>query len=168
MNCLVIIDVQKYFINRYSKYVVKRISNLAKEQHFDHIVATRFVNNKNSPYVKLLNWRKVMDKESQTIPDEIAGLTERIFEKNLYTCFTPEFKNFVKENKIDHLYFCGIDTDCCVLKSAADAFEAGIHPVVIESCCASHGGWLAHRAAIRVIKRLIGCQSVVKNMEDKK
>jgi nicotinamidase-related amidase len=163
-NCLVIIDVQNGFIYRNTKYVVKRILTLAKKQKFDHIVATRFVNHDGSPHDKLLHWRKVMDKKSQAIPEEITKIAERTFDKDCYSCFTPEFCKFVEKNDIDKLYFVGVDTDCCVLKSAADAFERGIRPIVVAKCCASHGGGLSHRAGLRVLKRLTG-QSIIKKTE---
>ena len=154
-NCLVIIDVQNYFINKHTKHVIPRIQELTKNQKFDHVVATRFMNHEESPYVKLLNWRKMIDKESHTIPGNITKLAEKIFEKDHYSCFTPELRNFLKESNIDKLYFVGMDTDCCVLKSAADAFELGISPFVIEDCCASHYGKSNHRAGIKVLERLI-------------
>jgi hypothetical protein len=47
------------------------------------------------------------------------------------------------------------------LKSAADAFEKNIRPVVIFECCASHGGRVYHNAAKKVLGRLTG-QGIIK------
>lgn len=54
------------------------------------------------------------------------------------------------------LYLVGIDTDCCVLKTATDLFERGIRPIVLEHYCASNGGEDSHKAALRVMERTIG------------
>jgi nicotinamidase-related amidase len=160
-NCLVIIDVQNGLLYRNTKHVIKRIQKLVKDKKFDHIVATRFINHDGSPHDKLIGWRKMMDKKSQALPTEIAELAEKVFDKDVYSCFTPEFRGFVKKEKIDKLYFVGLDTDCCVLKSAADAFERGITPIVVSKCCASHGGKLSHWAGLKVLSRLTG-QGIIK------
>ncbi|MDR1032978.1 MAG: cysteine hydrolase [Candidatus Nomurabacteria bacterium] len=160
-SCLAIIDVQNGLLNYSSRHVVGRIQKLVKNEKFDHIVATRFINHDGSPHDKLIGWRKMMDKKSQTMPAGIAELAEKVFAKDVYSCFTPEFCNFVKKEKVDTLYFVGIDTDCCVLKSAADAFERGIKPIVVKKCCASHGGKMSHLAGLKVLSRLTG-QGVIR------
>jgi nicotinamidase-related amidase len=155
-NCLVIIDVQNGFLYRNTKHAVGRIQKLVNGKKFDYIVATRFVNHDGSPHDKLIGWRKMLGKKSQALSPEIAELAEKVFDKDTYSCFTPEFCDFVKKAKIGTLYFAGLDTDCCVLKSAADAFERGIKPIVVKKCCASHGGKLSHWAGLKVLSRLTG------------
>lgn len=50
----------------------------------------------------------------------------------------------------------GIDTDCCVMKTALDLFEIGIKPIVLSHYCASTGGNNIHLAALDMLKRNIG------------
>ena len=155
-NCLVIIDVQRGFLSSRTRQVPPRIKALIEQCSFDHIVATRFRNSLNSPYVQLLGWTGLMQPREQALHDIVLDKAERIFTKKGYTCFSPAFNRFIREKKIGKLIICGIDTDCCVLKSAIDAFERGIECDVVCDCCASNGGIKSHNSALLVLKRSIG------------
>lgn len=161
-TCLVIVDVQNGFVSRRTGYVPRRICTLIRECHFDHVVATRFVNSMVSPYVKLLGWTGLMENGEQALSDIPIESVERVFTKRGYTCFTPAFCRFIHEKKVDRLVLCGIDTDCCVLKSAIDAFERGIRCDVVCDCCASNGGGKSHNAALLVLRRTIGAARLVR------
>lgn len=156
-NCLVIIDVQKGFMtNEETLEIPQKIKLLIRKKHFDHIVCTQFYNSVGSPYERFLDWHDLMDSASQSIATEVAEISEVIIRKPIYTCFVPEFCDFIDKNKIDKLYFLGIDTDCCVLKSCTDCFERNIPFEVLINYCASNGGKASHQAAITVMERTIG------------
>lgn len=153
-DCLVIIDIQYGFlINKETKEIPYKVRNLLKEKSFDHIVATKFLNKENSPFERFMDWHDVMEDE---IHPEILKVAEKTFDKNLYTCFNEEFEKYIKDNNIDKLYFIGVDTDACVLKSAIDCFERNIDFEVLVDFCASSGGEEYHNAAIKVLERTIG------------
>lgn len=156
-DCLVIIDVQKGFMQHADTLEIPgKIESLLKKKSFDHVVSTQFYNEEGSPFDHLMGWRDLMDSESQTLPEEIVAASEKIFRKPIYSCFIPEFETYIKEHQIDMLYFVGIDTDCCVLKSCADCFERNIPFEVLINYCASSGGEKSHHAAITVMERTIG------------
>lgn len=50
----------------------------------------------------------------------------KIFNKKIYSAVNDEFKTYIKENDINSIFLCGIDTDACVLKTAVDLFENNI------------------------------------------
>ena len=53
-------------------------------------------------------------------------MQNHIFEKNAYSIFKlDEFVDFLSQNKISKLFFCGLDLDSCVLASAFEAFDLG-------------------------------------------
>ncbi len=83
MKTLIIVDMQKGFINKNNEFLVKNIENLLKNHKFDRVFATKFVNNLDSQYVKLLNFDRMCDAKSQefavTLPD-----TAVILEKTSY------------------------------------------------------------------------------------
>ena len=160
-TCLVLIDVQIGFLSPRTKQIPQRIKALIERSSFDYIVATRFVNTMGSPYVKLLGWTGLMEQVEQTLHAVVEACADRVFPKKGYTCFTPAFTRFIHENDIRSLAMCGIDTDCCVLKSAIDAFERGIRCDVICDCCASNGGIKSHNAALLVLKRAIGTKRLL-------
>lgn len=45
MKILMIIDMQKGFINENNQFLVDNINNLIKSNKFDKIIATKFINN---------------------------------------------------------------------------------------------------------------------------
>lgn len=50
-DCLVIIDVQKGFLSPATEDVPSNLKTLLSRRHFDHFVATQFINTPDSPYV---------------------------------------------------------------------------------------------------------------------
>lgn len=84
-----------------------------------------------------------------------------VFDKYTYSSVNQETIAFLKRNKIDTVFICGIDTDCCVMETAVDLFEQLIHPYVLTHSSASNGGQESHEAAIEVLSRLIGRNNVV-------
>ena len=161
ISCLVIIDVQNGFLTNETNHVPDRIKELLSREKFDHIVATKYMNHEGSPCYKQLNWTSLMTADSQKLDEYIESISERVFEKDTYSCFTDEFKEFLKKEKITDLYFVGIDTDCCVLGSVFDTFDAGLNYKVNINCCASCGGKVQHDASVTVMKRVFGAQYLV-------
>ena len=163
-TCLVIIDVQNGFINKSTEHIPNSIKNLLCKQFFDYVVCTKFINKESSAFTDIMNWYDLMDKSSQKLNKIIESVSEKVFEKNSYSCFTEEFEEYIKDNGIDKLYFVGIDTDACVLKSALDCFERNIKFEVLTNYCASTGGKEIHEAAIKIMDRNISSNCVNKKM----
>lgn len=155
-NCLVVVDVQEGFISEQTSEVPKKVVGLMESDVFDHVVATRYENIEDSPFVRFLGWKDFFDEASRKVYSGVLERAEQVFPKTTYTCFTSQFIRYIERNSIDELYIAGIDTDCCVLASATDAFERGIRPVVMANYCASNGGAQSHDAALRVMERTIG------------
>lgn len=62
MKKLLIIDMQKGFINKNNRFLIKRISNLIDNGKFDVVLATKFENFSNSQYEKWLSWSKLKNE----------------------------------------------------------------------------------------------------------
>ena len=84
-----------------------------------------------------------------------------VLDKQVYTCVTPAFLADLRDNGIEEVAICGIDTDACVSACAVDLFENGIRPVLLSDACASHAGAEYHEAALRILARLIGKNQIV-------
>lgn len=165
-NILIVVDVQNGF-NRYeqTQEVTKKIVELTNGGLFDYIIATRFLNKEGSQYTRILNWHRLM---SSPEIDLISGLKyNHVVDKWIYTCVNDEFMKLLKEknnsNMPKHIFICGIDTDCCVLKVATDLFEQGVMPIVLSHYCDSNGGPRYHEAGILAMERLLGKKSIVSN-----
>ena len=55
-SLLLVIDMQEAFINESTEHVVEKITNLVNSNEYRKIAFTRFINTKNSRYVKELNF----------------------------------------------------------------------------------------------------------------
>lgn len=161
-TALVVIDMQKGFLNEHTAHLPAKIVELVESRCFGHVLYTQFFNGRGSPFRRILNWRKFTGDHDAALLDEIAEHAETVLSKGLYSCFSPEMLRWLgRHEEIDTLFFCGVDTDVCVLKSAVDAFELGYVPFVITDGCASHGGSEAHDAGLRVLTRMIGAAQLV-------
>ena len=156
---LLIIDVQKNFINDNTKKIPNKITNLINKNHFDYIAFTKFINDENSNFYKMLNYKGCINEDDRKIVFDTQN--NKVFTKKIYTAVNDEFKTYIKENEIKKVYLCGIDTDACVLKTAIDLFENNIDVKVIENCCMSHSGKKYHNYAIKMLKKLIGKESII-------
>ena len=130
---------------------------------FDTIIATKFINKEGSQYIRILNWHRLLESPET---DLISNLHYDILvEKRVYTCINSEFLDLLKrlnDNQTPtHVFVVGADTDCCVLKIAADLFENDIWPIVLVDYCNSNGGPKSHEAGKLVMSRLIGTKCLV-------
>lgn len=156
---LLIIDVQNNFINHNTKNIPLKIKKLIKKNKFDYIAYTKFINDINSRFYKVLNYKGcIRDYDRKIVLD--TG-DNKIFNKKIYSAVNDEFKTYIKENDINSIFLCGIDTDACVLKTAVDLFENNIDVKVIEHCCMSHSGKKYHHYAIKMLKKLIGKDNII-------
>lgn len=155
-KALVIIDMQYGFMRNGVETLVDPIYKYAASNNFDEIIGFRYVNNKNTACYKFGNWKRCMagTKEAEIIP-KLKNICTKIFEKSKYSCYTPEFVDYMKEKGIDTLYLVGVNTECCVLHTAFDAYDALMECRVIENLCGSTGGVEMHNYAIRILKDCI-------------
>ncbi|MGQ0778614.1 MAG: cysteine hydrolase [Pseudonocardiales bacterium] len=161
------VDVQNGFITEHSKPTVPIIVDLVRrwQDNGGDVVFSRYLNYAGSPFERLIGWTKMVD-----VPeiDHVSELTPYIttqtpiINKYIYSLFTPEGAQLVTERGWTDLYICGIDTDVCVLKTAADAFERDLTPWVLEDACASHAGSEAHNAGLLVARRFIGAAQIIR------
>lgn len=155
---LLVIDMQKAFINPNTEYLIEKISNLISTNQYNYIVFTRFINTNDSIYVKDLNYYGCIgeDKELAIKPNN-----HKIIDKKVYSSLNSELKNYIIENNIDKIYLCGINTDCCVLKTAFDLFENEYDFYILKDYCASTNGIEKHNNALEILKRNIGNKRII-------
>jgi len=156
---LLIIDVQKGFINPSTAHIPELVENL--QHQFTSVMVSRFFNPPGSPYRRLMGWERFATRSD----DAALAFTPRndaeIVDKPVYSALTPQLEDYLSRHGIDEVALCGIATDNCVLKTAVDLFEAGYKPMVIYDACASHGGVQCHEAGLMLLRRLIGEEQVV-------
>ena len=156
---LLVIDLQNAFINEHTKNLPNKIKEIIDNKQYDKVVFTRFIKKKDSIYVKKLAWNKCINEEEKKIVINVGE--NKIIDKFVYTAINKELINYIKENKIEDIYLCGIDTECCVLKTAFDLFELGYNVYVLKDYCASTLGMERHNNAIEILKRNIGKEYII-------
>ncbi len=155
---LVVIDVQNGFVNARTEHALPMISRLLDfwESRDWPIVFSRFHNQAGSGYEKWIHWTRLRADDEVALHSSVAQRATTIIDKDGYTVFTSAGREALGVESGDVLVICGIATDSCVLKTAVDAFEAEVEPVVAIDACATHGGEDAHAAGILIIERFIG------------
>ena len=128
------------------------------------------MNKEGSQYTKFLDWHRLQNEPDIDLINGIKA--DVVVDKRIYTCVTTKFLSLLRElnggKRPKHIFICGADTDCCVLKTATDLFEKNIMPIVLTNYCDSNGGPLSHEAGLRVMNRLVGRKRLVEDMVNSK
>jgi nicotinamidase-related amidase len=157
---LLIIDVQKGFLNAWTGAVPAKVETL--QARFPRVVATHFENPEGSPFRTLKDLTRFTPGSAACeLAFEPKAGAERMA-KTGYSAATPEFLESLKKDKVGEVALCGIATDNCVLVTAVQLFEAGIRPLVLADYCASHAGPDYHKAGLMLLERLIGERQIVR------
>jgi len=158
-SLLLIIDLQQGFINNNTEVLLNKIKVLLNEKKFDKVVFTRFINYTDSILYRKLNYNGCITEESRKILIETND--SKIIDKTIYSAFGKELKTYIKQNDISKIYLCGIDTECCVLKTAFDLFENDYDVYVLKDYCSCMHGIQRHNNALEILKRNIGYDKVI-------
>lgn len=160
-NILLLVDMQTGFVNEGgTQKLADKVEALLKAKVFDYVVATRFLNYDNSIYERLFEWSQLKTDAERKLCRNFEKYADVIIEKVIYTCVDSNFLQRICQLNDgvfpEKLFVAGLDTDCCVLKIAADLYENNIRPIVLTHYCDSTGGLDSHRAGMLCLKRLIG------------
>lgn len=163
---LVVVDMQNGFVNHHSRHAVPVISDLVAQWSVSGrpVIFTRYFNHPGSSYERFFQWHRLQKPpETDIVPEltDAAVRSHHVIDKTGYTLFTPEADELIRQNGWTDLVFCGIATESCVLKSAADAFERGHAPWIVTDASASDAGPDVHEAGLVVARRLIGTNQLV-------
>lgn len=165
-KCLVIIDVQNGFIKQNTEHLPKKIAGFIDNHSFDSVVATRYCNNSETACYRLGNWKECMTGTYDVeISSEIIPYVQRIFDKTTYSGFTLEFKDFIQHKGFDRLYFCGVNTDCCVLATVISCYDNIQDCIVFGDLCASTLGIAKHNHALDLLRDNITPQRVINSYD---
>ena len=158
-SLLLVIDLQNAFINKNTRNLPSKIEKIIKNNQYDKIVFTRFINFDNSIFVKKLKYTRCINEEDRKIVVDITN--NKVIDKTIYSAVNEELIKFINANRIEKIYLCGIDTECCVLKTALDLFELGYEVYVLKKYCGCTHGIIRNNKALNTIKRNIGKNNVI-------
>ena len=155
---LLVIDVQKDFINNNTMEYVPKIEELINSNKYENVAFTKFINSKESLWYKKLNYSGCMTEEGQSIVIDTKNY--KVFEKAVYSSLNYELKEYIRENNIKEIHLCGFETNACVQKTALDLFESGYDVYVLKDYCMTSSLEL-HNVIIDNLRALIGSDSII-------
>lgn len=163
---LIVIDMQNGFVNHHSEHVVPTVVALAERwvAAGRPVVFTRYLNYADSPFERFFDWTRLQHApETDIVPELVdhAASAHAVIDKPAYSLYTEQGAAIIAEAGWTDLVFCGIATESCVLKSAADAFEHGHTPWIVTDASASDAGPAVHDAGLLVARRLIGRRQLI-------
>lgn len=164
-SALIVVDMQNGFVRSRSQHVVPAIVQLLEEwkKVGGDVVFTRYLNYENSPYERLIGWKRRREvPEAELIP-ELAPYVSRI-DHARQDDLQPVHRRGCgarRRARLDRPCDLRIATESCVCKIAVDAFERDLTPWVVTDACASHAGQEAHDAGLLVTSRFIGHKQLI-------
>lgn len=167
-SALVIVDMQKEFINRNTKDVPGRIEKFLEKRAdaFSLIIGTQYVNHEGTACYQYEGWKKCMVGDDGTeLCHELREYMDCVVQKDKYTCYTDEFQKILKQHGIKKVYFCGVNTGCCVLHSVLDCYEDVMDCYVISDLCGSTSGKHYHDISIDLLGTLITKERLISSDE---
>lgn len=170
-SALLVIDVQEYFLNEITRDIPVKIARfiLNNGDKFDFILFFKFVNERKSNWVKILDWERMLKPEETIIASDLRKFLKKdnvFIKKAAFSIFRVEkFQEFVRDKNISKLYICGLDTHACVYGSTMEGFERGFDVKVIEDLCAASHGTSYHQNAIDSLKRILG-RNIITSSKD--
>lgn len=157
-SLLLVIDMQEAFINENTEHLIEKVEKLIHSNHYNYVVFTRFINTSDSRYVRELNYDGCLGEDKTLV---ISSDNYPVFDKTIYSAMNDELKDYIRKNNIDKIYLCGIDTECCVLKTSFDLFENGYDFYILKDYCACMFGDLRHHNAFQILERNIGKDKII-------
>lgn len=152
MEALIVVDVQKCFLNEHSRHIVPKIKDYIIKKR-QKVYFTRFTNSKRSPFYKA-GFTDGLSKEDIRLPKEFDDLIDHnVYDKTSFSALkNKKLLSRLKKDKLTKLVICGTDTECCVYATAMEAFELGFDVKVPDDLCASHNGKRDHKIGIKLIR----------------
>lgn len=158
MKNLLVVDMQKGFINENNSFLIDKINNLLKTEKYDNVFYTKFYNHKNSFYFNYLNWNLMINKEERQMTVDVLP-DSTIFVKNGYGLKNSQIKK-LKDLKITSMDICGTDIDACVLAIMFQLFDNNILPVVLKDYVASSTSKILEHSALNIIANQFGSSCI--------
>jgi nicotinamidase-related amidase len=115
----------------------------------------------NDAEFKVLPPHAIVGTPGAEVVEELAPQSgDVIVKKTRYSgFFETELTDVLRRMKVDTIALCGLQTDCCVLYTAADGFFRDFRPVLLEDALTARTDE-GHRSAIASMQRLFGAQVV--------
>lgn len=144
----------------------KKIVDLSQKNFFDYQIATMYKNDDNlktNLFTRLQNWHFLKTEPEYKYVDNLKY--DYTLTKYVYSAVNKEMINKLTElngGKMPKcIFLVGMDTECCVLKTAIDFFEIGVIPILLKNYTASNSGDQATDRGFKLYERLISPKTII-------
>lgn len=158
-DALLVIDVQYGFMDKGADRVVAPIAKLVKSWPKEKLFYLKYRNYPGSMFTKHLDWHEFITSEQVDIVSEVLVDDAKVFE---HFGYSPPPELITQLKNMQNVGICGVDTDACVMAAVFALWDADVRPIILADYCASSGGEQIHRAALDVMLRQFGTNSVIK------
>ena len=147
-EALMVIDLQKGFIDKNNQQVVWQAQDLQKQ--YQYVYVSMFMSD-DDDFNERFGRTELAFK-----PREDA----RVFHKSTHNAATPEVIADLKSRGVRDIHLCGVETNVCVLATAIALLDADFTVVVHVDACASSStkydwdGSRFHEAAVMIMKNM--------------
>lgn len=157
MKVILLVDIQQGYINNELKELPFNIEAYLKQECYDIVIATRFINKNNGlhhsiPYIKQMT---VFSPEAKLV-EPIEKIADFILMKSTYTSYTQDVQKLMSKNEVKEVYLAGVNTETNITSTALHLFDKGIKPIILSNLCGSSNGEHVHRQALDLLKLSIG------------
>jgi len=161
-SALVVVDVQRGFVDASTSPAADEVMSLLRSRgaEFETVIATRFFNLPGSLFRTAFQWDRLAGPPETDLVDGLDAFADFVVDKTTYGAAT-ELNALLRQRSARHVYLCGIDTDVCVLSSAAGLFDLGWKANVLVDACGTGGGSEAQASAIPLLRRTVGPEQVI-------
>jgi nicotinamidase-related amidase len=166
-SLLLVVDVQRGFMNEHTLPAVETINKLVKswDDRDWPVVCSRFINLPQSNWQRLRKWYGLTGEPDTKLAEELNISTPYIFKKSTYSAWSHEVAAICMSEQVRDVVLVGVDTNECVLATAIAIFDDGFTPWLVADATASGGGKAAHEMAVTVLENLLGQQQVINSKE---
>jgi nicotinamidase-related amidase len=158
---IVVVDTQVGFVNDYTREVPAMLDHLFNRVTFDQAIFTRFINTESSPFRTVLSWHELSNEAETQIVPGLLHHASAVIDKTTYIPDISRITALLSDSSVQHVYVAGIDTDVCVLLTAAALFDAGYGVKILADCSMSTAGPRYHHSALNILGRIIGSKNII-------
>jgi nicotinamidase-related amidase len=158
-KALIIVDVQKYFLNDRNKYIIENIKSLIEKGSYDLFIEAIFYSEKDSLWDKQTNWFLPKNSNFYTVNEILDLIKDKDcihVEKETKSVFkgNDNLLQELKKKNVQEVHIVGLDANDCVLATAYEAFDLGFYTYVIEECTDSSYSQKMRDAGFEVLQHV--------------
>ena len=162
MKLLLIIDAQEGFMNEENRKITNDIIEHVKNEEYNLIIATRFINKIDSLYNKDSYRREITMLSSKAkLVEGIGELADITIMKSTYTALTTDLDKLLKKNEVKEVYLSGFNIESSIIATAFGLFDEDVKPIILSKLCGTMREDTFKQNALMILGNTIGKDNIL-------